>query len=155
MPKTYTQIHIQFIFAVKFKNALIHASWKNESHQYITGIVQTKSHKMLQINTMPDHFHMLVGLRPNDNMSQLIQVVKSESTKFINEQHLANHKFGWQEGFGAFSYSKSHVDNVIRYIQNQEHHHKRQTFLEEYTAFLKVFDIEFDECFIFKEPGDD
>ena len=152
MPNTYTQIHIQFVFAVKYRLALIASPWKNELHQYITGIIQNKSHKMLQINSMPDHLHMLIGFRPDANMSQLIQVVKSESTKWINDNHLSPEKFSWQEGFGAFSYSKSHVPNVIRYIQNQEAHHRKQTFREEYISFLKAFEIEFDERYIFKEP---
>ncbi len=151
MPNTYTQIHIQFVFAVKFRKALIHNSWKDELHQYTTGMVQKKTHKMLQINTMPDHLHMLIGFRPDEHMSQLIQVVKSESTKFINAHHLTHQKFAWQDSFGAFSYSKSHVQDVIRYIQNQEQHHRKQTFLEEYVAFLKAFEIEFDERYIFKQ----
>ena len=103
---------------------------------------------------MPDHLHMLIGFRPNDNMSQLIQVVKSESTKFINDHEYTNRPFSWQEGFGAFSYSKSHVANVIKYIQNQEQHHKKQTFLDEYVSFLKKFEIEYDERYIFKQLMD-
>ncbi len=151
MPNTYTQIHIQFVFAVKYRMALIDNSWKNEPHQYITGIIQNKSHKMLQVNSMPDHLHMLIGFRPDENMSQLAQIVKSESTKWINANHLSQRKFSWQESFGGFSYSKSHVPDVIRYIQNQEIHHRKQTFLEEYVAFLKAFEIEYDERYIFKE----
>jgi REP element-mobilizing transposase RayT len=151
MPNTYTQIHIQFVFAVKYRLALIANPWKNELHQYITGIIQNKTHKMLQINSMPDHLHLLIGFRPNENLSQLAQIVKSESTKWINDNLLCNEKFGWQDGFGAFSYSKSHVPNVISYIQNQEVHHRKQTFREEYIAFLKAFEIDFDERYIFKE----
>ena len=151
MPNTYTQIHIQFVFAVKYRMALIDNSWKDELHQYITGIIQNKMHKMLQVNSMPDHLHMLLGFRPDENMSQLVQIVKSESTKWINDNHLCREKFSWQEGFGAFSYSKSHVPNVIRYIQNQEAHHHKQTFREEYISFLKLFEVEFDERYIFKE----
>ena len=151
MPNTYTQIHIQFVFAVKYRMALIDSSWKNELHQYITGIIQNKSHKMLQVNSMPDHLHMLIGFRPDENMSQLAQIVKSESTKWINANNYCRRKFSWQESFGGFSYSKSHVPNVIRYIQNQEAHHRKQTFLEEYVAFLKAFEIEYDERYIFKE----
>jgi len=151
MPNTYTQIHIQFIFAVKYRKALIATSWKDELHKYITGIIQNKTHKMLQVNTMPDHLHMFIGFRPDEKMSQLIQVVKSESTKWINDNNLTHQKFAWQDSFGAFSYSKSDVPDVIRYIQNQEQHHKKQTFLEEYIAFLKAFEIQFDERYIFKE----
>lgn len=151
MPNTYTQMHIQFVFAVKYRKAMIEDSWKDKLHQYITGMIQKKTHKMLQINTMPDHLHMLIGFRPDENMSQLIQIVKSESSKFINDHHFTHQKFCWQEGFGAFSYSKSHVSEVIRYIQNQEQHHLKQTFLKEYVAFLTAFEIEYDERYIFRE----
>jgi len=154
VPNTYTQLHIQFIFAVKYRRALIDAAWKNELHKYITGIIQNKTHKMLQVNTMADHLHMLVGFRPDENMSQLIQVVKSESTKWINDNNFTNQNFAWQDSFGAFSYSKSHVSGVIRYIQNQEQHHQKQTFREEYISFLKAFEIQFDERYIFKELVD-
>ena len=95
--------------------------------------------------------HMLIGFRPDENMSQLIQVVKSESTKWVNDNNITRQKFAWQDSFGAFSYSKSHVHDVIRYIQNQEQHHKKQTFREEYIAFLKAFEVQFDERYIFKE----
>ena len=155
MPNTYTQIHIQFVFAVKYRKATIDELWKHKLHQYITGIVQNKSHKMLQINTMPDHLHMLIGFRPQENMSQLIQIIKSESAKFINDFHLTHQKFAWQEGFGGFSYSKSHVEDVIRYIQNQEQHHRKKTFLEEYVSFLKAFEIEFNDKYLFKEMIDE
>lgn len=151
MPNTYTQLHIQFVFAVKYRQALILEPWKKRLHQYITGIFQNNQHKMLQINSMPDHIHILVGVRPHQSISALIQNVKSESTKWIKEQGLST-SFAWQEGYGAFSYSKSHVPDVIRYIQNQEEHHRKQSFLEEYKSFLKAFDIDFDEQYIFKEP---
>ncbi|MEO6231432.1 MAG: IS200/IS605 family transposase [Ferruginibacter sp.] len=154
MPNTYSQIHIQFVFAVKFRRALIAKAWKEELHQYITAIIQNKSHKMLQINTMPDHLHMLVGFRPDDNMSKLIQVVKVESSNFINEKKLTSEHFAWQNGFGAFSYSRSHVKNVIAYIQNQEQHHSKKTFLKEYTDLLEAFEIDYDPQYIFKEPID-
>lgn len=151
MSNTYTQLHIQFVFAVKFRKACIQNLWKNELQQYITGMIQNKTHKMLQINTMPDHLHMLLGFRPNENMSQLIQLVKSERTKFINDNRFTRQKFAWQDGFGAISYSKSHVPNMIKYIQNQEQDHKKQTFPEEYVSFLKMFEIEYDKRYIFKE----
>lgn len=105
---------------------------------------------MLPINSMPDHIHILIGLHPHQSISSLIQNVKAESTKWIKENNLAP-SFAWQEGYGAFSYSKSHVPDVIRYIQNQEKHHLKQNFLKEYMSFLKVFEIDFDEQYIFKE----
>lgn len=157
MANTYTQLHIQLVFAVKYRLALIENEWKERLHQYITGIIQRKEgrehpHKMLQINSMPDHIHILVGLRPHQSISSLVQNVKTESTIWINENKLCKVPFAWQEGFGAFSYTKSHVDDVIRYIQNQEVHHKKETFLEEYVRMLKAFEIEYDERYIFKEP---
>ena len=151
MPNTYTQIHVQFTFAVKFRAALIHVEWKERLHQYITGIFQQNKHKMLQINSMPDHIHMFVGMSPHQSISSLIQLVKTESSKWVKAQGLCSHPFAWQEGYGAFSYSKSQVADVIRYIQNQEIHHRKETFLDEYRKFLKAFEVQWDEAYIFKE----
>jgi REP element-mobilizing transposase RayT len=157
MANTYTQLHIQLVFAVKYRLALIEKEWKERLHQYITGIVQKKQgqeypHKLLQINSMPDHIHILFGLRPHQSISSLAQNIKTESTTWINKNKFCRIPFAWQSGFGAFSYSKSQVDDVIRYIQNQEAHHKKETFLEEYIRILKMFEIEYDERYIFKEP---
>lgn len=152
MPNTYTQIHIQFVFAVKYRAALIDPQWKERLHQYITGIFQQHNHKMLQINSMPDHIHIFIGMRPNQSISALMQIVKSESSKWIKEEKLSKHTFAWQEGYGAFSYAKSQVSDVIRYIQNQEIHHRKETFLGEYKKFLTAFEIDWDERYIFKEP---
>jgi REP element-mobilizing transposase RayT len=151
MANTYTQLHIQLVFAVKFRDALIQKAWQPRLHQYITGIFQKNEHKMLQLNSMPDHIHIFIGLRPDQSISALVQNVKSESSKWIKDNRFCKSAFAWQEGFGAFSYSKSHVDRVIRYIQNQEAHHKRETFLDEYRRLLKAFEIDYDERYIFKE----
>jgi putative transposase len=151
MPNSYTQIHIQFVFAVKFRAALIGKDWKERLHQYITGIFQENNHKMLQINSMPDHIHIFIGMRPHQSISSLIQNVKTESSKWIKAQNLGKQSFAWQEGYGAFSCSKSQVPDVIRYVKNQEKHHIKETFLDEYRKFLKVFEIEWDEQYIFKE----
>ena len=151
MPNTFTQLYIQFIFAVKFRAACIHASWKESLHKYITGIFQENKHKMLQINSMPDHIHILIGLHPEQSISSIIQNVKTESSKWINDQQFTSSKFAWQQGYGAFSYSRSHLSRVIRYIQQQELHHRKRTFLNEYKSFLKAFCIEYDERYIFKE----
>jgi len=132
MANTYTQLHVQFVFAVQYRAALIDASWKERLHQYLTGIFQNNKHKMLQIKSMPDHIHMLIGLRPDQSISLLMQLVKSESTKWINDHHLAKAKFAWQSGYGAFSYGRNQLPQVIDYIKNQEHHHKKRTFLDEY-----------------------
>ena len=152
MANTYTQLHIQLVFAVKYRAALIQKEWKPRLHQYVTGIFQQNEHKMLQINSMPDHIHIFIGLRPYQSISSLVQNVKSESSKWIKDNKFCKSSFAWQEGFGAFSYSKTHVDRVIRYIQNQEAHHKKETFLDEYRRLLKAFEIEYEERYIFKEP---
>ena len=152
MANTYTQLHIQLVFAVKYRAAMIEKEWKERLHQYITAIFQRNNQKMLQINSMPNHIHILFGLRPEQSISSLTQNVKSESTKWINRNRLSKSPFAWQEGYGAFSYSKSHVPAVIRYIQNQETHHRKESFLEEYKKMLKAFDVAFDERYIFREP---
>lgn len=151
MANSYTQIHIQFVFAVKYRAALIGNDWKEKLHQYITGIFQENKHKMLQINSMPDHIHIFIGMRPHQSVSSLIQNVKTESSKWIKAQDFCSQSFAWQEGYGAFSYSKSQVPDVVRYIINQEMHHKKITFLDEYRKFLKAFEIDWDEQYIFKE----
>jgi REP element-mobilizing transposase RayT len=151
MANTYTQIHLQFVFAVKYRNGLIHESFKEELYQYISGIIKANNHKLLAINGMPDHLHIFIGMRPSQSISDLLQDIKGSSSKWINEKKFLKVKFEWQEGYGAFSYSKSHVNDVINYIQNQENHHKKESFREEYLKFLKVFEIEYDERYIFKE----
>ncbi|MEM0543086.1 IS200/IS605 family transposase [Flavobacterium sp. j3] len=152
MANTYTQIHIQFVFAVKYRDGLIHSSFKNELYQYITGITKNNNHKLIAINGMSDHIHLLIGMRPTQTISDLMQDIKASSSKWINEKKFLKVKFEWQEGYGAFSYSKSHVDSVINYIKNQEQQHASKTFREEYLHFLKMFEVEHDEKYIFKDP---
>lgn len=152
MANSYTQNHIQFVFAVKYRAALISNDWKEKLHQYVTGIFQENKHKMLRVNSMPDHIHILAGMRPHQSISSLIQNVKTESSKWIKTQDFCSQPFAWQEGYGAFSYSKSQVPDVVRYIINQEVHHKKITFLDEYKRFLTLFEIDWDEQYIFKEP---
>mgnify|MGYP002133943422 FL=1 len=152
MPNTYTQIHLQFVFAVKYRKGLIHSSFKEELYQYISGIIKAHNHKLLAINGMPDHLHILVGMRPSQSVSDLMQDIKANSSKWINEKKFLKVKFEWQEGYGAFSYSKSHVQNVIKYIQNQEKRHQVKTFNEEYLDFLNAFEIDYDERYVFKDP---
>ena len=135
MANSYTQVHIQFVFAVKYRAAMINKEWRERLHQYLTGMFQENKHKMLQINSMPDHIHIFIGMRPHQAISSLVQLVKTESSKWIKEENLCSHPFAWQEGYGAFSYAKSQVANVIRYIQNQEIHHRKETFLNEYRKF--------------------
>jgi len=151
MANTYTQIHIQFVFAVKYRNCLIHHSWKEELYMYITGITKENGHKLLAINGMSDHIHILIGLRPTQSISDLMQDIKGGSSKWINLKKFLKIKFEWQEGYGAFSYSKSQLGNIIQYIKNQENHHKAKSFREEYLEILKEFEIDYNENYIFKE----
>ena len=151
MANTYTQIHLHFIFAVKYRHAIIGSEWKERLHQYITGIIQGNKHKMLQINSMPDHIHIFIGMRPDQSISSLIQNVKTESSRWINSEKLCNHNFTWQEGYGAFSYGKSQTNDVIQYIRNQEEHHRKETFINEYKRLLDLFGIDWDAKFVFKE----
>jgi putative transposase len=151
MPNTYTQVHIHFIFSVKYRDGIIQPSWKNELYKYITGIVHKNNHKLISINGMPDHVHILIGMRPTQSMSDLLQDIKGNSSKWMNEKKFLKTKFEWQEGYGAFSYSKSQIKDVIAYIENQEQHHNKKTFKEEYLEFLQKFEVEYDEKYIFKE----
>ena len=150
MANTYTQIHIQVIFAVKNRTGLIQKEWKDELYKYITGIIQTHDHKLLAINGMPDHLHVFFGMRPIQSLSDLMQDIKGSSSKWINEKKFIKGKFEWQEGYGAFSYGKSQASSVIAYVQNQEVHHRKITFLEEYKKFLEKFEVDYDEQYIFK-----
>jgi REP element-mobilizing transposase RayT len=149
MPNTYTQIYIQIVFTVKGRQNLIKSKNREELHKYITGIVTNRGQKLISIFAMPDHVHLFVGIKPTISISDLVRDIKAASSKFINENHWIQGKFRWQEGFGAFSYSKSHIGNVVRYIENQEAHHKKQTFREEYLDFLKKFEVEYDERYLF------
>jgi putative transposase len=151
MPNTYTQIHIQAVFPVKYRRSQIQNEWKNELYKYITGIVQNHKHKMLAINGMPDHLHVFFGMRPTQSISDLLQNIKGSSSEWINDQKLTQRRFEWQQGYGAFSYCKAEVQKVIVYIHSQELHHRKKSFLEEYRLLLEEFEIEFDEQFIFKE----
>ncbi len=146
---TFSQIYIQVVFAVKNRDALIAASWEERLYQYITGIVQNKGQKMLAINGMPDHIHFFIGMKPSCCLSDLVREVKKASNEMINENKLSKFKFNWQEGYGAFSYSHSHIDNVAKYVMNQKEHHKKISFKEEYIDFLKKFEIEYDEKYLF------
>jgi putative transposase len=149
MPDTFSQIYIQIVFAVKHREGLIVDSWKENLYKYITGIVQNKGQKMIAINGVPDHLHLLVGMKPDCCLSDLVRDIKKASTHYIKEKKFTKFKFEWQSGFGAFSYSHSSLDNVIRYINNQQEHHQKQTFKEEYIHLLKKFEITFKEEYVF------
>jgi putative transposase len=150
MANTYSQIYIQVVFAVQGRQSLIQPPYKEEIHKYISGIIRNKKQKLITINGMPDHLHMLIGLKPDLALSDLVRDVKSDSSVFINEKKWFRGKFSWQQGFGAFSYGHSQLDSVVRYIQNQEHHHRRRSFKQEYLGLLRKFCIEFKEPYLFE-----
>jgi len=151
MANTYTQIYLQFVFAVQDRVSLIQSVWKDELCKYITGIVQHNKHKLIAINGIPDHLHVFVGYKPHQLIPDLLQDIKGSSSAWINSRNLVKGKFRWQEGYGAFSYSHSHIDNVVKYIMNQENHHRRQTFRDEYIELMRKFEVDFDEKYLFED----
>lgn len=154
MANTYTQIYIHAIFTVQNRVCLICNSWKDDLYKYITGIIQNNNHKVLAINGMPDHVHILFGMAPTQSLSNLMQDIKGDSSKWINHKGFIRGRFSWQKGYGAFSYSKSQINSVIKYIVEQEIHHRKKTFIEEYQEFLSKFEVKFDEQYIFKPIGE-
>ncbi len=150
MSNTFSQLYVQLVFAVKGRHSLIPAQNREELHKFISGIVQKREQKMLSVFCMPDHAHLLVSIEPTMAVSDLVRDIKAGSSKFINECHWIKTKFNWQGGFGAFSYSRSQIGNVIKYILNQEQHHNKRTFKEEYISFLNKFEIEYDEKYLFE-----
>ena len=154
MANTYTQIYLQVVFAAQGRASVIPNAHKEELHKFITGVVTNRGQKLISINSMPDHVHLLVGLKPDCALSDLVRDVKAASSKLINERDWVAGRFAWQEGFGAFSYSRSQLDDVIRYIANQEQHHAKKTFAEEYREFLERFGVDFDPRYVFKPVED-
>lgn len=147
---TYSQIYIQTIFAVKGRDSLIQPEWEEKLYKYITGIVQNKKQKMLAVNGIPDHIHFLIGMKPSCCLSDLVREIKKSSNEFVNENKLSKFNFSWQEGFGAFSYSHSQLNDVIAYIMKQKEHHKKRTFKDEYMEFLNHFKVEYEERYLFE-----
>ena len=149
MAGTFSQIYIQLVFAVKGRESLIQSIWEEELYKYIAGIIKNKGQKLLAINGIPDHIHIFIGMKPSCNLSDLVREIKKSSNGFINEKKFTATKFQWQEGFGAFSYGHSALDNVIVYIQNQKEHHKKIRFKDEYKTFLNKFQIEYKDEYLF------
>jgi REP element-mobilizing transposase RayT len=149
MPNTFSQIYLQFVFAVKGRQNLIARENKEELHKYITGLVQRRNAKMLAVHCMPDHVHLFVGFRPAISIADFIKEIKVETNQFINGKRWVRERFSWQEGYGVFSYSHSHIDRVVKYVLNQEEHHRKTTFRNEYLELLKRFEISFEEQYLF------
>ena len=150
MANTYTQIYIQIVFAVEGRQNLIDPKHNDELQKYITGIITAQRQKLIAINNMPDHAHVLIGQRPDSSLSDLVGDMKSGSTNFINRKRWVRGRFFWQEGFGAFSYSHSQLTSVVRYIQNQHRPHLKKPFRDEYVSLLDKFDVPYDQRYIFK-----
>lgn len=148
MANTFTQIYLHLVFAVQNRISLIQPAWKDELYKYITGIVQNNGHKLIAINGVSNHLHLAVGYKPHQLIPDLLQDIKGYSSKWINEKRFVRGKFTWQEGYGAFSFSHSHLDRVVKYINNQEKHHKKMTFKEEYMQLLKKYEVIFEEKYI-------
>jgi len=149
MPNTYSQIYIQIVFAVEGRQNLISPEWREELHKYITGIISKRGQKLIAIFCMPDHIHLLVGIKPSIAISDLVRDIKAGSSNFINEKRWVRGRFNWQEGFGAFSYSRSQIEAVGKYILEQESRHKNRSFKKEYLGMLNKFDVSYDEEYLF------
>jgi putative transposase len=150
MAGTYSQIYIQIVFAVKGRQNLIGKEWQEELNKYISGIITNKGHKSMIVNGVSDHIHVFVGLKPSMAISDLVRDIKNNSSNFINDKKLVSGKFSWQEGYGAFSYAQSQVKAVYNYILNQEVHHKKKTFKDEYHDFIEEFEIDYNEKYLFE-----
>lgn len=152
MANSYHQIYLQTVFAVKYRNAVINKSWRDQLYAVIGSLINETTCKTIIVNGVEDHVHCLIGLKPVVSVSEMMKTVKAKASKYINDHSLTASRFEWQDGYGVFSYSQSQLDRVYKYIQNQEAHHKKQTFRDEYIEFLKKFKIEYDERYIFQEP---
>jgi len=151
MANTYHQVYIQVVFAVKYREATIEKSWRPFLLGVIGNLINETGCKTIIVNGVEDHVHCFIGLKPIISISELMKTIKSKSSKYVNDKKFTKHRFEWQEGYGVFSYSQSQIDNVYNYIANQEEHHKKQTFKEEYLEFLEKFKIEYNESFLFKD----
>ncbi len=149
MANTFYQVTLQVVFAVRFREALIDDSFRDKLHKYIAGIVKNQNQKLLCINSMPDHIHILLGVSPSMRVSDLVRDIKSSSASFVNENKLSRKMFYWQNGYGVFSYSMSHRKKVISYIENQQRHHQEIDFRDEYLKFLESFNIKYKRKYLF------
>ena len=153
MPNTYTQLYVHVVFAVKGRANLISEQWKTRLLEYITGIIRKKNQKLMAINSVPNHLHLLIGLKPDCKLSDLMRDVKANSSRFINHEKLVLGNFEWQQGFGAFSVGQSQIQRVVDYILKQEYHHRKKAFRDEYTELLKSYQVDFDSNYLFEDVG--
>uniref|UniRef100_Q3ASF0 Probable transposase n=1 Tax=Chlorobium chlorochromatii (strain CaD3) TaxID=340177 RepID=Q3ASF0_CHLCH len=150
MAGTYSQIYIQYVFAVKGRENLLQKPWRDDVFKYIAGIIKGKNQKPIIVNGIEDHIHVFVGLKPSMSIADLVRDIKNNSSNFINEQKFLPRKFAWQEGYGVFSYAHSQIEYVYQYISKQEEHHKTKTFKNEYLEFLQKYEISYDEKYLFE-----
>jgi putative transposase len=151
MANTYHQIYIQTVFAVKYRQSIIGKNWKSDLLGVIGNLINESGCKTLIVNGIEDHVHCFIGLKPSISISELMKTVKAKSSKYVNDHHLTDNRFEWQEGYGAFSYGQSQIDAVYKYIENQEEHHKKHTFRDEYLGLLELFKVPYDERYIFED----
>jgi REP element-mobilizing transposase RayT len=145
---TYSQIYIQIVFAVKGRINRIDPTWEEELYKYISGYIRNMNQKLLAINGTTNHLHIFIGMKPSCCLSDFVRELKKSSNAFIKEKKLCKYDFNWQEGFGAFSYSRSHIENVINYIKNQKEHHKTQTLKNEFLDYLSEYNIDYDHKYL-------
>jgi len=148
MGGTYSQLYIHVVFSVKGRQALLSPDWRKELFSYISGIISAKGHQSIIVNGVADHVHILLGMKPSIALSDIVRDIKNNSSKFITEKKWTRNRFEWQTGYGAFSYSHSQLSKIYRYIQDQERHHQKRSFKEEYIDLLQHFDIAYDERYI-------
>ena len=149
-PGVFSQLYVQVVFSPAYKDRLLRKDFRKDVFKYMNGIATNMKHKSIIINGVSDHVHIFLGMNPSISISDTVWELKRSSSLYINSKKWLKNKFNWQKGYGAFSYSKSHIDNLYKYILNQEDHHKKRTFREEYIDFLKKFEIEYDERFLFE-----
>ena len=150
MANTYTQLYVHLVFSPKNRNALVQKLWKNDLEKYITGIAQNHRHKMLAVGCMPDHVHIFIGYNVNHLLPDLIEEIKTSTNAWIKQNKLSRFKFEWQKGYGAFSHSRSQIDNVVKYILNQERHHRKKSFKDEYLEILRKNDVKYQDDYLFE-----
>ena len=151
MANTYHQVYLQFVFAVKYRDAIIANEWKSTLMAVIGNLINETGCKTIIVNGVEDHVHCFLGLKPVVSISELMKTVKAKSSKYINDHNLTKSRFEWQEGYGVFSYSQSQINAVYKYIENQEVHHRKQNFKEEYFGFLEKFEVPYDERYVFED----
>lgn len=154
-PGNFTQLYLHLVFAVKYREAMLTKNIRSTVFEYISGIITNMKHKSIIVNGVSDHIHILIGLNPSVSISNTVHDIKRSSSLFINTEKLCKEKFAWQEGFGAFTYSRSQLENIYHYIKNQEKHHEKSTFRKEYLKFLELYDIVYDQRYLFHFWDDD